>query len=74
MYFSHENSNGIEFYIEASTLDGANKQLILNSTKQIGSLTIDYETNRLYFVYTRVGAIEYLYLTNNTVSKMFFLC
>lgn len=75
MYFSHENSNGVEYYIEAATLDGANRQLILNSTTQIGSLTIDYDMNRLYFVHTRVGAIEYLDLKNNGVSEIvYFLC
>lgn len=68
MYFTHENSNGTEFYIARASLDGSNHHILLNTTRQIASLTIDYDTNRLYFVYPRLRAIDYIDLTNSSVS------
>lgn len=70
MYFTHENSNGTEFYIARATLDGSDHHIMLNTSRQIASLTIDYDTKRLYFVYPRLRAIDYMDLTNDSVSRL----
>lgn len=70
MYFTHENSNGTEFYIARATLDGSDHHILLNTSRQITSLTIDYDTRRLYFVYPRIRAIDYMDLTNGSVSRI----
>lgn len=46
---------------------GTNLEVLLNSTNNIASLFLDYDTNRLYFIYGLVGAIQYMDLDNRTV-------
>lgn len=72
MYFTHENSNGTEFYIARAALDGSNHHILLNTSRQITSLSIDYETERLYFVYPRHRAIDYIDLINGSVSLLVY--
>lgn len=70
MYFSHENSNGTAFIIEQSALNGSNRKVLLNSSQPVGSLTVDLESNRLYFIRKHTGGIDYLDLKTGNVHEV----
>lgn len=70
MYFSHENSNGTAFIIEQSALDGSSRKVLLNSSQPIGSLTVDLESKRLYFIRKQTGGIDYLDLQMGNVHEV----
>lgn len=68
MYFSHKNNHTNFYAIESSALDGSNRRLLINCTKSAVSLTIDFPTNRLYFIYQETGAIIFFDLETKIVS------
>lgn len=70
MYWSHKKDLTKTYLIEKSSLDGSNREILLNCTYPAESLTIDYSINRLYFVYGSVGAILFVDLTKNTVHEL----
>lgn len=67
IFFAYQNNNTAEFFIGRTTMAGTNLEVLLNSTNNIASLFLDYDTNRLYFIYGLVGAIQYMDLDNRTV-------
>lgn len=70
MYWSHKKELTKTYLIETSSLDGSNREILINCTHPAESLTIDYSINRLYFVYGSVGAILFVDLTKNTLHEL----
>lgn len=68
MYWAHKREDTKTYLIESSSLDGWNREIILNSTESARSLSIDFSTDRLYFVYVESGKIVYYDLKTHLVS------
>lgn len=56
------------YYVEKCSLNGSNCTKLVNSTKAVSSLAFDNASNRLYFVYPKIGGIDYLDLTTAEVG------
>ncbi len=70
MYWSHKQDITKTYLIEQSSLDGSNREILINCTYPAESLTIDYSINRLYFVYGSIGSILFVDLAKNTVHEL----
>lgn len=68
MYFAHNEEKSNSYRIESAALDGSERNIIVNCTELVDSLTIDFLNNRLYFVYKNAGEIFYFDLTSRTVK------
>lgn len=68
MYWSHADEEAKIFRIESSALDGSSRRELLTTNKSTHSLTIDFASNRLYFVYQNSGIISYLDLATYKVG------
>lgn len=51
-------------------MDGSNRKVLLNSSQPIGSLTVDLESKRLYFIRKQTGGIDYLDLKLGNVHEV----
>lgn len=67
MFFAHNEEKSNSYRIESAALDGSERNIIVNCTELVDSLTIDFPDNRLYFVYKNAGTIFYFDLTSKTV-------
>ncbi|KAJ6647666.1 Prolow-density lipoprotein receptor-related protein 1, partial [Pseudolycoriella hygida] len=65
MYWSHKKDLTKTYLIEKSSLDGSNREVLINCSHPAESLTIDYMENRLYFVHGSIGAVMFVDLTTN---------
>lgn len=70
MYWSHKKDLTKTYLIEASSLDGSNREILVNCTYAAESLTIDYSIDRLYFVYSSIGAIDFVDLSTKTIQEL----
>lgn len=70
MYWSHKKDITKTYLIEMSSLDGSNREILINCTHPAESLTIDYDLNRLYFIYGSIGAINYVDLTKKELHEL----
>lgn len=68
MYWSHKSKGTKPYLIESSALDGTNRQIIVASNESVRSLSIDFNTNRLYYVYVESGSIVYIDLKEKQVN------
>lgn len=69
MYFTQNEVKNHTYRIESAALDGSRRNIIVNGTDFVDSLTIDFPTNRLYFAYKNAGIIFYYDLTTKTVIR-----
>lgn len=51
-------------------MDGSNRKILLNSSQPIGSLKVDLESKRLYFIRKGTGGIDYLDLRFGNVHEV----
>lgn len=72
MYFAHNDEKSNSYRIESAALDGSERNIIVNRTELVDSLTIDFPDNRLYFVHKNAGSIFYFDLTSKTVRATLF--
>lgn len=70
MFWSHKKDLTKTYLIERSSLDGSNREILINCTYPAESLTIDYTLNYLYFVYETHGSILYVDLTTKAVHEL----
>lgn len=68
MYWAHRREDK-SFLIESSALDGSERDVVINTNESAHSLSIDFTTNRLYFVYFESSKIAYFDLKAQVVSK-----
>lgn len=68
MYWSHKKEDTKSYIIESSSLDGSNRAVVMNCSDPAESLSMDYQSGRLYFVYSESGAILYVDLNTKAVS------
>lgn len=66
MYWLSSERNAQLWQIEQSNLDGSNRQLIYEHNKTLASLTMDFDSKRLYYVYDNSG-ISYYDITNKSM-------
>lgn len=59
MFWSHSNKEAEIYRIEESSLNGESRNKLHDCSKPAQSLTIDFDSNRLYFVYHNSGIISY---------------
>lgn len=60
MYWSHKNELNSTYCIESSLLDGTERQLLAITEEPAESLSFDFTSNRIYFVYKiRRGIVFY---------------
>lgn len=69
MYWSHRNEEKKTYLIEQSALNGDNRKILLNCNETAKSLTLDFLTNRLYFVNAERSSIWYFDLNTEEVSE-----
>lgn len=70
MYWSHKKDDTKTYIIETSSLDGSHRAVVMNCSDPAESLSMDYPTGRLYFVYSESGAILYVDLKTKAVSRL----
>ncbi|KAL9703738.1 hypothetical protein quinque_007256 [Culex quinquefasciatus] len=71
LYFAtiHESPNLYELY--SARMDGSEKQLISNSTfNAMESLVLDFETDRLYYILSKLGEIYYYDIATGKIIKV----
>ncbi|XP_046809386.1 low-density lipoprotein receptor-related protein 1 [Lucilia cuprina] len=66
MYWISSARNSQLWQIEQSNLDGSNRQSIFEHNKTLASLTIDFDSWRLYYVYDNSG-ISYYDIATKTI-------
>lgn len=69
MYWSHKKDDTKTYIIETSSLDGSNRAVLMNCSGPAESLSMDFQSGRLYFVYSESGAILYVDLKTKVVSR-----
>lgn len=68
MFWIHSHRDNKLYEIEQSALDGSNRQVLFNHTKSLQSLTMDFDSYRLYYVYDNSG-IAYYDIENNIIVE-----
>lgn len=71
MYWACKSNSSKQFVIESSALDGSNRKILLTANETARSLSIDFSTERLYFVYVENSKIVYFDLKTKIVSTFF---
>lgn len=72
MYWSHRKDDTKTYLIEISMLDGSNRSILENCTHSAESLVMDFDKQRLYYVFTQSGSIWYIDLIKKTVRFVDF--
>lgn len=74
LYFATTSETLMVYQLYYSRMDGSEKQLITNSTfYPYESLAMDFETERLYYITSKIGEIYYYDINSGKVSFT-FLC
>lgn len=69
MYFSHMDDRTSTYLIEQSALDGSGRHVLVNCSEAATSLSIDFNSRRLYYAYKETGTISYVDLETRKVSN-----
>lgn len=67
MYWAHKLKGIKSHLIESSALDGTNRQVVVAANESASSLSMDFSTERLYYVYVESGSIAYVGLKDKKV-------
>lgn len=69
MYWAHKGNDSNTYLIESSALDGTNREIIVTANESARSLSMDFSTERLYYVYVESGRIVYVDLKEKKVRS-----
>ncbi|XP_052902166.1 low-density lipoprotein receptor-related protein 1 [Anopheles moucheti] len=71
MYFATMSETPKLYELYTSRMDGSERKLISNSTfYSIDSLALDFETNRLYYISSKAGEINYYDIGSSKIIKV----